>query len=120
VAAEPVAQQEAAVAAEPASRTGAGCLRMTKSRWRSPNCRPLPGCFPDCGDQIGLMFKCRRCQDARWVCENHPDRPWGHHPDDCCGGAGMPCPDCNAVKGERPKMSADFVPALDRDKGPIH
>ena len=67
------------------------------------------------------MPKCRRCEDARWVCENHPNKPWGGKENKCCGGAGMPCPDCNHTQnGERPLMSADFIPALDRDKGPVH
>jgi hypothetical protein len=35
--------------------------------------------------------------------------------------AGMPCPDCNEPgEGERPAMSDDFIPAFDRDKGPVH
>src|SRR6185503_2144772 len=42
---------------------------------------------------------CPKCLDARWVCESHPDRPWGEmsgSPSACsCGGAGMPCPACN-------------------------
>jgi hypothetical protein len=66
------------------------------------------------------MPKCHRCEDARWVCENHPNKPWGGKENNC-GGAGMPCPDCNHPKdGERPLMSADFIPALDRDKGPVY
>lgn len=64
------------------------------------------------------MIKCRRCQDTRWVCENHRDRPWGRQPE-CCGGAGAPCPDCNGGD-ERPDMPADFIAAVDRDKGPMH
>jgi hypothetical protein len=41
---------------------------------------------------------CFRCEDTRWVCENHPERPWeGQHA--CgCGGAGAPCPGCNKVE----------------------
>lgn len=35
---------------------------------------------------------CTRCQDTRWVCEAHPDKPMDH---DDCEGAGMPCPICN-------------------------
>jgi hypothetical protein len=67
------------------------------------------------------MVKCHRCQDARWVCENHPDKPSGSKSDECCGGAGMPCPDCNLPRaGERPAISADFIPAFDRDKGSIN
>lgn len=40
--------------------------------------------------------KCKRCQDERWVCENHEDRPWSREkPNGCTCGAGAPCPDCN-------------------------
>jgi hypothetical protein len=64
---------------------------------------------------------CKAYEDARWFCEDHPDRPWNDHPDACrCGGAGMPCPVCNEPKeGEQPAVPADFIPQLDRDKGPI-
>jgi hypothetical protein len=46
---------------------------------------------------LRLQMICGTCQGARWVCEDHPDRPWGStHPNGCrCGGAGMPCPVCN-------------------------
>jgi hypothetical protein len=53
---------------------------------------------------------CLRCEDCGWVCENHPDRPWeGSHA--CpCGGAGMPCPDCNISDGlTPPRLPAGFV-----------
>jgi hypothetical protein len=31
---------------------------------------------------------CPVCHDAQWVCDDHPDRPWGT-PNGCdCGGAG--------------------------------
>jgi hypothetical protein len=66
---------------------------------------------------------CKTCADTRWVCEEHPRRPWGSgHPNACqCGGAGMPCPDCNEPKaGERPVLPADFTPTFDSNKGPIH
>ena len=67
------------------------------------------------------MVKCQRCRVVRWVCENHPDKPWDRDHERTCGGAGMPCPDCNEPReGERPAMSADFIPAFDQDKGPIH
>jgi hypothetical protein len=67
------------------------------------------------------MVHCRRCQDARWVCENHPDEPWTPAHEAECGGAGMPCPVCNEPHdGERPAMGDDYVPAVDRDKGLVH
>ena len=32
------------------------------------------------------------------MCEKHPEKPWeGEH---ACGGAGMPCPNCNASDEE--------------------
>lgn len=39
------------------------------------------------------------CLGARWVCEDHRDKPWEH---DGCGGAGAPCV-CN------PKGAVEFV-----------
>jgi hypothetical protein len=44
------------------------------------------------------------------------------NPDACrCSAAGMPCLACNQPKeGERPRMPADFIPHIDRDKGPVH
>ena len=40
-------------------------------------------------------MKCVLGDGCGWVCENHPDKPWeGEHA--CpCGGAGMPCRNCN-------------------------
>jgi hypothetical protein len=49
---------------------------------------------------------CRRCDDSRWVCENHPDRPWQWERACSCGGAGAPCPDCNAA--DPPRLPAGF------------
>jgi hypothetical protein len=42
---------------------------------------------------------CPVCLGARWVCEDHRDKPWEH---DGCGGAGAPCV-CN------PKGAVEFV-----------
>jgi hypothetical protein len=64
---------------------------------------------------------CGTCKGTRWVCEDHPDRPWGGgHPNACqCGGAGMPCPTCNDPKrGKRTALPADFIPQRDRDNAP--
>jgi hypothetical protein len=54
---------------------------------------------------------CEECRDARWVCESHPDRPWGDGKGACaCGAAGMPCPKCNASDGlESPEMPPVFT-----------
>ncbi|RZN31964.1 hypothetical protein CWO90_15290 [Bradyrhizobium sp. Leo121] len=48
------------------------------------------------------MKWCARCDNCRWVCENHPAKPWlGEHA--CtCGGAGMPCPACNPSDEKTP------------------
>ena len=40
------------------------------------------------------MADCPRCQDARFVCEIHQDKPQFH---DDCAGAGMHCSDCNPM-----------------------
>lgn len=41
---------------------------------------------------------CKKCNDTKLVCENHPDLPWDGVCDEgnaChCGGAGMPCECC--------------------------
>lgn len=36
---------------------------------------------------------CANCNGEGWVCEDHPEVPWG---EECCGGAGMPC-SCNEL-----------------------
>lgn len=44
------------------------------------------------------VLKCTNCEDAAWVCENHPNKPWGgliDSPFVCECGAGMPCGVCN-------------------------
>ena len=42
---------------------------------------------------------CRNCAGREWVCENHRDTPWtglgDPDEDECCGGAGAPCPVCS-------------------------
>jgi len=38
-------------------------------------------------------MKCANCDGEGWVCEDHPEVPWGDG-HQCCGGAGMPCK-CN-------------------------
>jgi hypothetical protein len=50
--------------------------------------------------------ECTTCHGARWVCEEHPDKPWdgaSAAPEAChCGGAGAPCLACNPSDGEHP------------------
>lgn len=42
------------------------------------------------------MLYCGNCADSGYVCENHPEHPWAGMVggEECCGGAGMPCPLC--------------------------
>jgi len=59
------------------------------------------------------------CDDTRWVCEAHPDRPWDGSTRDCtCGGAGMPCPACNT--SNPPEPLPGFRVTIDASKGPRH
>jgi hypothetical protein len=65
------------------------------------------------------MRWCARCDNCRWVCENHPHLPW-EGPRACgCGGAGDPCPICNrgdsSDPNDVPEMPADFVPKARRN-----
>jgi hypothetical protein len=57
------------------------------------------------------MKLCLRCDNARWVCEAHPDRPWSEGPRACaCGAPGSPCPLCNRTEpNELPAMPDGFV-----------
>ena len=57
------------------------------------------------------VMKCSLCEDTGWVCENHPDQPW-EGPHACaCGGAGAPCPRCNAATAdEPPRLPKGFKP----------
>jgi hypothetical protein len=45
------------------------------------------------------MTWCARCNNSRWVCESHPDRPFIGALACTCGGAGIPCPTCNPFNG---------------------
>jgi hypothetical protein len=56
------------------------------------------------------MKFCARCDNCRWVCEDHRDRPW-EGPRACtCGGAGAQCPVCNpADEDNPPAMPEGFV-----------
>jgi hypothetical protein len=50
---------------------------------------------------LGAAVKfCARCDNCRWVCEAHPDRPWDG-PRACgCGAPGDPCPVRNRVDSD--------------------
>lgn len=47
---------------------------------------------------------CPTCLGERWVCENHPNKPWNENGCEC--GAGAPCLDCNPTTGrdDPPRM----------------
>jgi hypothetical protein len=64
-------------------------------------------------------MNCTVCGDARWVCENHPDKPWGDASDraDACDcGAGAPCPACNSSDREHaPAMPDGYRTIFDKD-----
>jgi hypothetical protein len=51
---------------------------------------------------IGTVTVCPRCEGCGWVCEDHPERPWGGAHACQCGGAGMPCPECNPSDEDTP------------------
>jgi hypothetical protein len=48
------------------------------------------------------QMNCLLCEDCGWVCEIHPDRPWDGEHACTCGGAGMPCPQCNPSDLDHP------------------
>jgi hypothetical protein len=63
---------------------------------------------------------CTICGNARWVCEDHADKPWGGASDRVgachCGAAGMPCPLCNQTVGKRPpEMPPGYRTMLDEN-----
>jgi len=57
------------------------------------------------------MSYCARCDNTRWVCEAHPDRPWVDSPRGCqCGAPGDPCPVCNKTDEDtEPELPEGFV-----------
>jgi hypothetical protein len=61
------------------------------------------------------LMNCIFCADTGWVCENHPRRPWeGPHACDC-GGAGMPCPECNIPEeGAAPRAPESVKTEVDK------
>lgn len=56
---------------------------------------------------------CPTCQDAKWVCEAHPDKPWNET--GCTCNAGMPCPTC----GGDFKRTAPFSEMIGKRWGAI-
>ncbi|MBE7416504.1 MAG: hypothetical protein HS128_01950 [Ideonella sp.] len=41
-----------------------------------------------------LRLMCARCAGSGWLCDEHPDQPWGH--DDDCDAGGIACR-CNEM-----------------------
>jgi hypothetical protein len=84
--------------------TGSGRSIQALDQSQEPN---VTGNEPAGGDVLMNVQSCARCDDCRWVCENHNDRPWlGERG---CGGAGAPCPICNAADAATvPEMPDGF------------
>ncbi len=70
-------------------------------------------------------MECPICREARWVCEDHPEKPWAgesDHSGACnCGGAGMPCPLCNWSPDREtvPEMPKDYRSFISRARGEL-
>jgi len=60
------------------------------------------------------MLSCPRCQDTGWICEQHPDKPFGH---DRCMGPGDPCSACNSAGCEA--SPPRYPAALQADAGGV-
>ena len=58
---------------------------------------------------------CKICDDAGWVCENHPDLPWDGPRACSCGGAGAPCPACNVPTKDEPRTPTLFRIEFDKN-----
>lgn len=65
---------------------------------------------------MSKLSDCPFCKDARWVCEEHPNRAWGieggcGHGIENCAGPGMPCEFCNPCGGidDPPDMPPGFT-----------
>jgi hypothetical protein len=66
------------------------------------------------------MIHCARCENQRWVCEAHPERPWGSECGCPCGAAGDPCPICNRSDAQTvPAVPHGFVAEAARDFDPL-
>ncbi len=66
------------------------------------------------------MDKCKNCNGQGWVCEAHPNVPWGDGVN-CCGAAGEPCKVCNPSKGrDDPPRMPPGTTIWDREHGYRH
>jgi hypothetical protein len=54
---------------------------------------------------------CANCEDARWVCETHTNKPWPHG---CNCSAGAPCPVCSSELGQAEAIQ-NFLARSDRE-----
>jgi hypothetical protein len=79
-----------------------------------PNSRHRRPAGGEIADTLTAM-KCTLCEDCGWVCEEHPERPWGGKYACICGGAGAPCPRCNVTENEPPRMPEGFRTEIDKD-----
>ena len=68
--------------------------------------------------------KCDVCDDAGRVCEDHLNKPWSgtsSRADACdCGGAGVPCGQCNPCDDEHPPLKTGMVQVLANKDGSRH
>jgi hypothetical protein len=62
-----------------------------------------------------VIFKCTRCEDLGWVCENHLDKPWREGEGGCTCGAGAPCPACNVANADNPPRDPSGFERVDLD-----
>lgn len=62
-----------------------------KRRNRQASTGDIPGELPYADMNVEDVARCPLCFGARWVCEDHPAKPWRHGN---CGGAAVPCA-CN-------------------------
>ena len=91
-------------------------LGGTRAPWNSRAC----GITIKRGRGQMATLECEICGGARWVGEDHPDKPWDGASDreDAWhwGGAGMPCPVCNrAIGQEPPEMPPGYRTLVDTD-----
>jgi hypothetical protein len=111
-------------------RPARSVVRPLSSRWRMPRARASALASGSSGRaesgcsvlaaRTSPVSVCKRCQDVGWVCESHPDRPWGESkPNGRICGAGEPCPDCNPSEseGDPPRTGGAITSIATRDKG---
>jgi hypothetical protein len=113
----------------PARRRQSGRIpRRSRARDRqrlamAARIRGLREVHPGRADPVRLMAsgsRCLLCEDCGWVCENHPSKPFDGERACTCGGAGMPCPNCNpAEEGTVPRQPKGSRTDVDKKGGAI-